>query len=411
MASVRKYEPRVRAKGSDGKPLVDEDGKPVWTAGASVWRARYRDEAGKEYARHFERRVDAQRWLDEVTTTMVTGIYVDPNAGRMTFDTWFKKWSDLQVWTPGTVEAAERAATDLPFGATPINKITRTHVQAWVKDMEKRGLAASTIRTRYNYVHMAFRAAVGERILRDPSKLAAGQGVGIRLPKLAKPSEGMRIPSPEQVAAIYDGAAFYFKPFIAVCAFAGLRLGEAAGLQVGDVDFLGRGDHGVALHVQRQIQGQTRAQVREAAPKYRSDRWVPIPEELKLVLSEHLRMVGAFGAEGWIFTPDAAHLYNRNSAGNQFRNALKRAKVEGFTLHDLRHFYASGLIAAGCDVVTVQKALGHSSPTITLNTYAHLWPNAHDKIRAAAAGIVDGVLADSARTSIGIEPPDKAYQR
>lgn len=35
--------------------------------------------------------------------------------------------------------------------------------------------------------------------------------------------------------------------------------------------------------------------------------------------------------------------------------------MDAFTLHDLRHFFASGLIADGCDVVTVQDALGHSS--------------------------------------------------
>ena len=44
------------------------------------WRARYRDEGGKEHARHFPRKVDAQRWLDEVTASLVTGQYVDPNA-------------------------------------------------------------------------------------------------------------------------------------------------------------------------------------------------------------------------------------------------------------------------------------------------------------------------------------------
>ena len=45
------------------------------------YRARYRDGAGKEHARHFERKVDAQRWLDEVTASMVTGQYVDPRRG------------------------------------------------------------------------------------------------------------------------------------------------------------------------------------------------------------------------------------------------------------------------------------------------------------------------------------------
>jgi len=70
-------------------------------------------------------------------------------------------------------------------------------------------------------------------------------------------------------------------------------------------------------------------------------------------------------------------------------------------LHDLRHFYASGLIAAGCDVVTVQRALGHSMPSITLNTYSHLWPTVEDRTRTAAAELMASVLAipaDSVRT-------------
>ena len=49
------------------------------------WRARYRDDAGREHAKHFSRRLDAKRWLDEVTASIVTGQYVDPNAGRITF--------------------------------------------------------------------------------------------------------------------------------------------------------------------------------------------------------------------------------------------------------------------------------------------------------------------------------------
>ena len=40
----------------------------------------------------------------------------------------------------------------------------------------------------------------------------------------------------------------------------------------------------------------------------------------------------------------------------------------GLTLHDLRHFYASGLIAAGCGVVTVQRALRHAKATTTLSS-------------------------------------------
>jgi hypothetical protein len=46
------------------------------------WRARYRDTAGTEYARHFPRRVGARSWLDSVTTAVGTGSYVDPRAPR-----------------------------------------------------------------------------------------------------------------------------------------------------------------------------------------------------------------------------------------------------------------------------------------------------------------------------------------
>jgi integrase len=62
-------------------------------------------------------------------------------------------------------------------------------------------------------------------------------------------------------------------------------------------------------------------------------------------------------------------------------------------LHDLRHFYVSGLIRAGCDVVTVQRALGHSSAAITLTTYSHLWPDANDRTRRAAGELMDQSLA------------------
>jgi integrase len=65
-------------------------------------------------------------------------------------------------------------------------------------------------------------------------------------------------------------------------------------------------------------------------------------------------------------------------------------------VHSLRHFFASGLIAAGCDVVTVQRAMGHASATVTLRTYAHLWPTAEDRTRSAAADLMR--TADSSRT-------------
>lgn len=211
----------------------------------------------------------------------------------------------------------------------------------------------------------------------------------------------MTLPTAEHVRAALD-AVDYFRGYVAVCAFAGLRLGEAAGLQVGDVNFLRR-----TITVARQIQGTSAERTRIVPPKAGSERTVYVPGELMTLLAEHLEQFGSRDADEWLFwNPNAiegAYLWQRASAGQAWRTVRRRASLPTeLTLHSLRHWYASGLIADGCDVVTVQRALGHSSPTITLGTYSHLWPTAEDKTRAAASGLMRSVLdtpADSVRTT------------
>ena len=360
------------------------------------WRARYRDEAGKEHARHFARKVDAKQWLDEETAGLVRGDWVDPRHGKVTFAEWFADWSQRQVWAEGTLTAAKQAAASVPFGALPMKTILRSHVEAWVKSMAGT-LAPSTTKMRFNYVHMAFRAAVRDKVIREaPSD-------GVKLPKIAKAETTMLIPTPSQVAAAREGCPDRsFVGFIAVCAYAGLRLGEAAGLQLDDVDFLRR-----EIRVRRQVQGQTAATAKVTPPKAGSARTVYAADELLELLSVHVRDVGVWGEERWLFGGGA--LLNRNSAGHQWRQARAAAGMAAFTLHSLRHFYASGLIAAGCDVVTVQHALGHSSPTITLNTYSHLWPKAEDRTRAAASSL--WAPADPVRTEAVLTASDLGVQR
>ena len=68
------------------------------------WRARYRDEGGREHSRHFTRKADAQRWLDETTASVVTGQYVDPKAGRVTVREYAEQWRAAQVHREGTVD-------------------------------------------------------------------------------------------------------------------------------------------------------------------------------------------------------------------------------------------------------------------------------------------------------------------
>jgi Phage integrase, N-terminal SAM-like domain len=105
------------------------------------WRARYRDETGKEHAKHFARKVDGQRWLDEVTASMVRGEYVDPRAGRVTFKAYAEQWRASQVHrvtSQLTIESALRRHTYPTLGDKPLSAIKPSDVQAWVKRLSER---------------------------------------------------------------------------------------------------------------------------------------------------------------------------------------------------------------------------------------------------------------------------------
>lgn len=99
--------------------------------------------------------------------------------------------------------------------------------------------------------------------------------------------------------------------------------------------------------------------------------------------------------DDWLFRVGDEPMYD-NDLTWRWRATRNAAKLPHVRLHDLRHFYASGLIAAGCDIVTVQRALGHSTATTTLNTYSHLWPTAADRTRAAASDLMRQALQSAA---------------
>ncbi|TXR56464.1 tyrosine-type recombinase/integrase [Quadrisphaera setariae] len=358
------------------------------------WRARYRDDADREHAKHFTRKVDAQRWLDEVTTAVVSGTYVDPAAGQVTLAAFYETWATRQTWASGTTAAMNLAMRDCTFADVPLARLRRSHVEAWIKGMTDRGLAPGTVRTRVGNVRSVLRGAVVDR------HLAVDPSVGVRLPRLRRREAAMRLPTTGEVASILAASDAATKVLASLAAFAGLRLGEACGLQVGDIDFLRR-----TIRVQRQVQRAEGGAVEITPPKYGSEREVFVPaallDALAAYIAEHRQ---GTDASRWLLAGSDGAPLHQNSAGHRWRTACRAAGVAGIRLHDLRHFYASGLIAAGCDVVTVQRALGHRSATVTLGTYSHLWPSAEDRTRAAAGGLAAAVAnaaADSLRTSQG----------
>jgi integrase len=134
------------------------------------------------------------------------------------------------------------------------------------------------------------------------------------------------------------------------------------------------------------------------APKYGSERTIYLADALVEIVTAHVACLPGHEANRWLFPGENGNPPHQNSVGYWWRKTRRDGGHPTIKLHDLRHFYASGLIAAGCDVVTVQRALGHSSATVTLNTYAHLWPTAEDRTRSAAAALLRDVFGAAGRT-------------
>lgn len=361
------------------------------------WQAQFRPiPGGKQITRTTRRKADAQRWLDEQQALVVTGHFVDPGAGKITFGNFFNLWASRQVWVTGTKIDMARCARSATFWDVPLQQIRRSHVEAWVQSLESRRrndadprthakgqLAAITIKTRIAKVRTVLRAAVEDkRIASDPS-------LGVKLPRVRRTADTITLPSTEQVRALLQAADPKFRIFLSLCAFAGLRRGEATAVKIGNFD----PTRGI-LSISQQAQFYTTARKADIRrPKHGSERKVALADDLATMLSGYISKHDARAdPEAWLFPGRNEDPIHSVDVGNRWKTAKRRAGVESLRLHDLRHFFASGLIASGCDVITVQRALGHSNATMTLGTYAHLWPSAEDRARAAASAMLAEVL-------------------
>ena len=352
----------------------------------NTWVARLSGPDGRLVQKNFTRKTDAVRWHSEQLAARERGDFIDPRDGKVTLARFYEQWSARQVWERGTERAMSLAVRTCSFADVPLARIRRSHVETWVKQMSV-DLAPSTVKTRYGNVRNVLRAAVRDRLIgTDPSE-------GVVLPRQRRREIAMEVPTAEQLRAILDAASNDFMPFLALCAFAGLRLGEAAALQVGDIDFMRR-----TIKVRRQVQRAGGKLVEIRKPKYGSERDIYVPDALLSILSEHIARRGLTGRpEAWLFTGETGDQPpHQNTVGTVTRRTFKRAGVAGYTLHSLRHYFASTLLHAGADVVTVQRAMGHGSAATTLRVYAHWIATAEDRTRQAAAGAMAEVFARSA---------------
>ena len=225
-------------------------------------------------------------------------------------------------------------------------------------------------------LRQAFQDALNHgEVSRNPCDLAR--------PRRPRPAE-RRIPSPAEVERIIHAADEEDKlwgMFVNVTATLGTRRGETCALRWEDIDFRGQ-----RVQVKRALCKGVNGPVEVKPPKTGRERTVTVGEAFFEQLRERRQVAG------WVFTggrnlPRGEAPWHPDYAGHRFAALTKRLELP-YTLHSLRHFVATQLLARGLPVTQVAQFLGHKDPSVTMDLYAnHVVDDVQRMMGEAAASL------------------------
>lgn len=358
------------------------------TKRSGKWQATLRGPDGKERTKTFRIKADAERWLDTQGADIARGQWVDPSAGKVTFRAYAEQWRSVQVHRPSsaaTVETYLRRHVYPRIGDRPIGGILRLDVQSLVSVLNQ-GLAPATVEVIYVWVSSIFKSAAADRIIGvSPCR-------GIKTPTVARTK--VEPLAAEKVAQLVQAVPERYRALIVLGAGTGVRISEALGLTVDRTDLMRK-----KVTIDRQLVG-----IEGGAPvcgpvkdRHNTPRTIPLPQTVALALAEHIRLYGPrTPAEpgDLVFTNADGGPINYRRCSDTWRAAADPLGVsKGTGYHALRHHYASTLIRAGESVKVVQERLGHTSATMTLDVYGHLFPDDEDRTRAAVDAVLGPALS------------------
>lgn len=268
------------------------------------------------------------------------------------------------------------------LGHLLLNKLARQHVQTFFnkkQDEETRGkkkLAPATI----NYMRAVLRSALNDAIKSD---LIVRNVAALADPPKVEKKEIVPL-MPEQLEKLLTAIkADRMEAFYLTGVMMGLRSGELLGLTWDCIDLDKR-----TLKVEKALQRIDHKYYLVSPKSQSSRRLLDIPLRVVAALQAHLAnqlleksMVPKWGNEwGLIFTTTVGNPIHAGQALQAFRRVLKNCGLPSFRIHDLRHSCASFLMAYGSDGFEVMKTLGHSTITLTMDTYSHVLPELRRRI-------------------------------
>jgi integrase len=338
--------------------------------GKTTYRARYRDPAGREHAKVFARKADAQRFLTEMENHKLKGTWTDPALGRVLFRDWLGEWwattTNLRPTTRERNETLLRRYALPRFADLALVAISQRDVRAWVAELSGRGLAPATVQKAYQLLGKVMGAAVDAgMVMQTPCRR-------VPLPKVER--EEMQFLTAAEIARLADAIDQRYRALVLVAADGGLRIGELAGLRRRRVDLL-RGTVEVA-----EIVTEAEGVLRFGPPKTRAGRrTVGLPRAVVDELAAHLVRAEP---EAFVFAAlEGGPLRVHGFRARVWRPATRRAELDGLRIHDLRHTAVALWIAVGANPKQVAARAGHTSVSFTLDRYGHLYPEADTALR------------------------------
>lgn len=354
--------------------------------GRTVWRAHYRSPDGRQRNKTFARKVDAEKFLSNLDTSLNLGTYVDADRGKVTFGAWAQQWLTMQAHLKPTTRSRYEGIVRKHLGVWerwPLGQITHADVQAWASTLTD-ALQPASLRKVHQVFQLILESAVADgRLARNVARstklprVSAGRHQYLshaQVDQLARecgyPSTASKHTPHAELASENNRLVVLF------LAYTGVRWGEMAALKVGRLDLAKRR----ALIAEAVTPVQSHGLV-WGTPKNHQMREVPIPEFL--IAGLELLVEGRERSDLVFQGVRNGGVMRVASFARIFKRAAAVTGLPDLHPHSLRHTAASLAIAAGADVKVVQHMLGHASATMTLDLYGHLFDDRLDEVAQA----------------------------
>jgi integrase len=353
----------------------------TWTSSGKTQRrydASYRDSAGKKHSQTFRKLSAAEAWLRHEQDDVASGRWIDPRKGKIRFEVFYEGWmakarakGKPRERTLIEYSAIWRQYIAPGLGGRQLARIT----QADIDDVL--AVAADVSSWRHNDVlkvtRLLLAAAVrGGHISRNP---AAG------IEAVHVDQEEPWVLNAEEVDRLADVMPARYKALVLLAAYGSLRWSELIALTIADLDLMRnrvRVDH-TLVEAGTLIIGEPKTK--------RSRRWVTVPEDVKYVVSEHIRKYLPPTSGGLIFTAERGGAIRRPAFGRLvWRPATTRAGLAGFPFRNLRHTGAVMALEAGVSPVLVAFRMGHTTTRMIETTYGRLLESMDAEIASRISG-------------------------